>query len=471
MSKYGANRSTGGVESTAQRQAADVNPAAGHSAFVRWFRASSPYIHAHRGRTFVVSFGGEALAEGAFDELAHDFALLNSLGIRLILAHGVRPQVERRLRARGVEPRYADGLRVTDPIALECLKEAVGATRLEIEALLSMNLPNSPMAGARIRVASGNFVTAKPLGVRNGVDFGHTGAVRKIDADGLRGKLEQGDVILLSPIGYSPTGEIFNLSAEEVATAAAIALGADKLLLLTEQDCSNRMASKEIRQLTLPEADALLEDGECLAEDIAAHLRAAAAACKAGVERVHLLDRRVSGAILLELFTRDGVGVLLSAAPFEEMRPANINDVGGILDLIKPLEDHGILVRRSRERLEMEIEDFSVIERDGAIVACAALHGFPKERMAELACLALHPDYRGEKRGERFLAYLEARAKSMSLEKLFVLTTQTAHWFRERGFEPAALADLPMARQALYNYRRNSKVLIKTIDFSREIDY
>jgi amino-acid N-acetyltransferase len=431
--------------------------------FVRWFRASTPYIHAHRGRTFVVSFGGEALAQGAFAELAHDFALFNSLGVRLVLVHGVRPQVEQRLQMRGAELRYEQGLRITDGVALECVKEAVGAARLDIEALLSMGLANSPMAGVRIRVASGNFVVAKPLGVRGGVDFGHTGEVRRVDAEGLRCKLEQGDVVLLSPIGYSPTGEIFNLSAEEVATAVAIALRADKLLLLTEQDCRNHLAAGEIRQLTLREAEQLLQTGG-LAPEIAPHLRAATTACKAGVERAHLLNRRIEGAILLELFTRDGVGVLVSAAPFEEVRPATINDVGGILDLIKPLEDSGVLVKRSRERLEMEIEDYSVIERDGAVIACAALHGFPEDGMAELACLALHNDYRGDKRGERFLAYLENRAKSLALKKLFVLTTLTAQWFHEHGFEPADLGDLPMSRQALYNYRRNSKVLIKSID-------
>jgi amino-acid N-acetyltransferase len=431
--------------------------------FVRWFRASTPYIHAHRGRTFVVSFGGEALAQGAFAELAHDFALLNSLGVRLALVHGARPQIEQRLQMRGVELRYEQGLRVTDALALECVKEAVGVARLDIEALLSMGLANSPMAGARIRVASGNFVVAKPLGVRDGVDFGHTGEVRRVDAEGLRCKLEQGDVVLLSPIGYSPTGEMFNLSAEDVATAVAIALRADKLLLLTEQDCRNQLAEGEIRQLTLREAEQLLQAGG-LAAAIAPHLRAAASACNAGVQRAHLLNRSVEGAILLELFTRDGVGVLVSAAPFEEMRPATINDVGGILDLIKPLEDSGVLVKRSRERLEMEIEDYSVIERDGAIIACAALHGFPEDGMAELACLALHNDYRGDKRGERFLAYLENRAKSLALQKVFVLTTVTAHWFREHGFEPAGLGDLPMSRQGLYNYRRNSKVLIKSID-------
>ena len=433
------------------------------SRFVRWFRDSSPYIHAHRGRTFVVSFGGEALADGLFANLVHDFALLNSLGVKLVLVHGARPQVEQRLKQRGHRMRYVDGLRVTDAVALECVKEAAGTVRVEIEALLSMGLAHSPMAGAKIRVASGNFVVARPLGVRDGVDFGHTGAVRRVDVDGIRAKLDHGDVVLLSPIGYSPTGEVFNLAAEEIATSVAVALRADKLLLLTEQDGPRHADGSPIRQLTTEEAQALLESGGTLSEGVAPHLQAAVKACSRGVRRAHLLDRRVDGAALLELFTRDGVGTLVSLAPFEAMRQADSKDVAGILDLIKPLEQKGLLVKRSREHLETEVHAYTVIERDGMILGCAALHPYPEQAMGELACLALHADYRGENRGDRLLEYMEARARGLGLQTLFALTTQTTHWFREHGFEPAAVADLPPARQASYNPRRNSKILLKSL--------
>jgi amino-acid N-acetyltransferase len=433
------------------------------SAFVRWFRGSSPYIHAHRGKTFVVYFGGEAVADPAFPSLVHDFALLNSLGIRLVLVHGIRPQIDARLTARGVEAYYHQGVRVTDQAALDCVKEAAGTVRVEIEALMSMGLANSPMAGARIRVASSNFVAAKPVGVRDGVDFQHTGEVRRIDADGLRAALDRGDVVLLSAVGYSPTGEIFNLRSEEVATSAAIALKADKLILLSEDDCVCRQTGELLRQLTTAEADALLNDPAALPCGTASHLRAAARACAEGVERAHLLNRHIDGAALLELFTRDGVGTLVSRTPFESLRPARVGDVPGILDLIVPLEQKGVLVPRSRERLESEIEDYLVIERDGTIVGCAALHPFPAEGMGELACMALHPDYRGGNRGEWLLERIEAEAAAGGLARLFALTTQTAHWFRERGFEPAGVADLPEARRASYNPRRNSKVLIKNL--------
>lgn len=433
-------------------------------AHVRWFRDSSPYIHAHRGRTFVVSFGGEAVADGLFAHLVNDFALLNSLGVRLVLVHGIRPQVEQRLATRDVEARYHQGLRVTDAPALDCVKEAAGAVRVEIEALLSMGLANSPMAGARIRVTSGNFVVARPLGVRDGIDFGHTGVVRRVDVDGVREQLEQGNVVLLSPVGYSPTGEVFNLSAEEVATAVAIALGADKLLLLTEQACRSARDGSDFRQLTTQEAEGLLADPGALTDDIAPHLLAAVMACHGGVKRAHLIDRHRDGAVLLELFTRDGVGALVSTSPFEEMRVARLGDIGGICDLIRPLEASGVLVERTRERLEMEIEDYTVIERDGMVVGCAALHAYPEAGMGELACVALHEDYRGEGRGDRLLDYIERQARGRGLSRLFVLTTQTTHWFREHGFEPAALEDLPLARSALYNHGRNSKILLKLLD-------
>jgi amino-acid N-acetyltransferase len=430
--------------------------------FVDWFRQAAPYIHAHRGRTFVVQFGGEAVAAPAFPSLVHDLALLHSLGVRLVLVHGARPQIEQRLAALGVKLRYVNGLRITDDAALACVKEAAGAVRLEIEALLSMGLTNSPMAGARIRVASGNFVTARPLGVRNGVDYQHTGEVRRVDTEAIRYMLDNGAIALLSPLGYSPTGEVFNLHAEEVATAVAGALRADKLLSLIEEPVIASIQGKPLRELSPGEAEQRLADGG-LTQDMARHVLSAVCACRAGVSRTHLIDRRTDGALLLELFTRDGVGTLITAERYEDMRPATIDDVGGVLEIIAPLEAESILVRRPRERLEIEIERFTVMERDGAIIACAALYPFPAERVGELACLAVHRDYRHTGRGAALLREAERQGTDLGLERLFVLTTRTAHWFLERGFVPGRLSELPVARQALYNYQRNSKVFFKPV--------
>ncbi len=431
--------------------------------FVHWFRNSAPYINAFRGRTFVIAFGGEVVAEKQFAGLVHDIALLNSLGVRLILAHGARPQIEQRLRARGVEMQYVNGLRVTDDAALACVKEAAGTVRVEIEALLSMGLANSPMAGAAIKVASGNFVTAQPLGVREGVDYLHTGEVRRVAVDAIGRQLEEGAIVLLSPLGYSPTGEIFNLSAEDVATAAAVQLKADKLIYLVDGPGLLNEDGELVREIGLKEAEHLFNGHGDIPEGIAKSLFSAQFACASGVRRAHLIDRHQDGSLLLELFTRDGVGTLVTGELFEDTRQATIDDVGGILELIAPLESEGVLVRRSRELLEMEIEHFVVVERDGMIIGCAGLYPFPEERVGELACLAVHRDYRKEGRGDQLFEYIERKARQLGIRRLFVLTTRTAHWFQERGFRDASLKDLPVARQAMYNYQRRSKVFIKNI--------
>ncbi len=433
-----------------------------HTDFVHWFRSSSPYIHAHRGRTFVVAFGGEAVADARFAGLVHDIATLASLGIRLVLVHGARRQIEERLRRRGAVLRYVEGLRVTDDQALVCVKEAVGTVRVEIEARLSMGLANTPMSGARIRVASGNFVAARPLGVRDGVDYCHTGEVRRIDSAALRQRLDAGDIALLSPLGYSPTGEIFNLHAEDVATATATALNADKLLFLMEARGVLDTRRRLIQELTPREAEQLLARRK-LPGETTAHLQSAVQACRHGVDRTHLIGRKIDGALLLELFTRDGVGTLITASAYEEMRPAAIDHVGGILELIQPLEDEGILVRRSRELLETEISHFTVVERDGMVIGCAALYPFIDEGVGELACLAVHPNYRARGYGDRLLEHIERQAAGLGIARLFVLTTRASHWFRERGFAATDIRRLPVQRRALYNYQRNSKAFAKGI--------
>jgi amino-acid N-acetyltransferase len=433
-----------------------------NTGFVDWFRRSSPYIHAHRGKVFVLSFGGEALSDAGFADLVHDIALLNGLGIRLVLVPGARPQIEQQLAERGAAMQVVNGLRVTDDAALACVKQANGVVRVEIEALLSMGLANSPMAGVRIRVGSGNFVTARPLGVIDGVDYRHTGEVRRVDAEALRKLLDNGSIALVPGLGYSPTGEVFNLSAADVAGAVASALGADKLIFLTENKAADGRG-RLISSMVPRDVDQLLARRRNLPEELVRVLQNAAKACRAGVNRVHVLDRHHDGILLTELFTRDGAGTLVTAEPYELTRMARIDDVGGILELIAPLESAGILVRRSRELLEQEIDQFTVVERDGAVIACAALYPFPEERVAELACVAVHPDYREAGRGDALLAHIEDKARGEGLDELFVLSTRTTHWFRERGFQQAPVERLPRRRRDLYNWRRGSKVFVKPL--------
>lgn len=430
--------------------------------FINWFRTASPYVHAHRGATVVLAFGGSAVANQNIQSLIHDIALLHGLGIRLLLVHGSRPQIEDRLKRRMAEMSYVNGLRVTDDIAIECVKEAAGAVRVDIEALLSTASANSPMAGARIRVTSGNFVTAKPIGVRDGTDYLFTGEVRRIDTQALEQQLDAGNIVLLSPLGYSSTGEVFNLSTADVAQAVASSIHADKLILLGDSRPIKRR-SKIIQHLTPSDIDRLLSGRKSLSDEQRLLLQTAALACRNGVKRAHILSRQIDGVLLRELFTRDGVGTMISARPFDTIRVAKSDDVMGILALIEPLERQGTLVRRSRELIENEVDQFMVIEREGVIIACAALYPYANERMAELACVAVHPEYRGQGFGDTLMHTIEKQAIASGIEQLFVLTTETSHWFGDHGFKRSDVQSLPMAKRGLYNYRRNSRVLIKQL--------
>ncbi|GAB1234482.1 amino-acid N-acetyltransferase [Ferrigenium sp. UT5] len=431
--------------------------------FVAWFRSVAPYINAFRGKTFVIAFGGEVVADGKFVELAHDFNLLAALGIRLVLVHGARPQIEQHLAKHSLADTYHQGIRLTDAETMLCVKEAVGRVRLEIEALLSMGLANSPMANADIRVAGGNFITAQPIGVINGVDMMHTGSVRKVDVAALRDRMEFGEVVLLSPLGYSPTGEVFNLTLEDVATATAVALDADKLVFLMDTDGVTDGKGKLIKELTIADAQAVLGKKRKWPDDVSLFLPCALRACEAGVARTHLISRHTDGALLQELFSDEGIGTMVVESTLNTLRAATIEDVGGILQLLRPLEEQGILVRRSRELLEKEIARFIVLEHDHRIIGCAALYPFPDEAAAELACLAVEPSCRDHGYGEAILKHMSGLAKAQGMKKLFVLTTRTAHWFIERDFREADVGQLPKQKKALYNYQRRSKVFVKNL--------
>ncbi len=430
--------------------------------YVLWFRHSSPYIYAHRGRTFVVLVSGEAQAGAGFSHLVADIALLHALGIRVVVVHGARPQIDARLAEAGQRSRYHQDRRITEATHLPWVLEAVGRARAQWEARFSTGMANSPMAGARIRVVSGNFVVARPLGVRDGVDMEHTGEVRRVDGEAIRRALDEGNLVLLSPLGYSPTGEAFNLRAEEVATAVAVALKADKYLCLASDAVPRDPDGRPLAQLGLEAAQRWLEQGQGEA-GTRRHVRAAVYACRHGVQRAHLLDPRRDGALLLELFTHEGVGTLITGEPLESIRRATIDDIGGLLALLEPLEAAGVLVRRSRERLEQEIDHFTLAEVDGRIIACAALYPDPASHSGELACLAVAPEFRRQGWAERLLRVIERQARSQGLRQLFVLTTRAQHWFLERGFQAARVEDLPLARQALYNWQRNSKVFVKSL--------
>ena len=431
--------------------------------FVSWFRSVAPYVQAHQGRTFVIGFGGELVRDMQFDALANDLKLLASLGVRLVLVHGARPQIDAQLVRLGLQARFSAGLRITDSDTLHAVLQAVGGLRAELEAKLSMALPNTPMAGASLRLTGGNLVVAKPIGVIEGVDFLHTGTVRRVDADSIRRLLDLGMVVLLSPIGYSPTGETFNLAQEDVAASVATALNADKLVFLGDTRGLGSGRAARLRELSAVQAEALLASTRKISAELKHYLECALRVTRMGVARMHLVDRAADGSLLRELFTHSGVGSMVTRDALETLREARIEDVSGILRLIEPLEADGTLVRRGRELLEMEIDRFCVLEHDRSILGCAALYGYPDHAMAELACLAVDPAQQNSGYGERLLSYIEQRARARGIVELFVLTTRTAHWFVEHGFSEAPVGRLPGKRQSLYNYQRRSKVFFKTL--------
>ena len=430
---------------------------------VEGFRHSVPYINTHRGKTFVIMLGGEAIEHENFSSIVNDIGLLHSLGIRLVVVYGARPQIDANLAAHHHEPLYHKNIRVTDAKTLELVKQAAGTLQLDITARLSMSLNNTPLQGAHINVGSGNFIIAQPLGVDDGVDYCHSGRIRRIDEDAIHRQLDSGAIVLMGPVAVSVTGESFNLTSEEIATQLAIKLKAEKMIGF----CSSQGVTNDdgdiVSELFPNEAQARVEAQEEKGDynsGTVRFLRGAVKACRSGVRRCHLISYQEDGALLQELFSRDGIGTQIVMESAEQIRRATINDIGGILELIRPLEQQGILVRRSREQLEMEIDKFTIIQRDNTTIACAALYPFPEEKIGEMACVAVHPDYRSSSRGEVLLERIAAQAKQSGLSKLFVLTTRSIHWFQERGFTPVDIDLLPESKKQLYNYQRKSKVLM-----------
>ncbi len=437
--------------------------------FVPLFRAVAPHIHAYHGKTFVVGMTGEMIAAGKLNTFVQDLSILHAMGIRIVLVHGFRPQVNEQLAAKGHPSRFSHGKRITDAVALDCAQEAAGQLRFEIEAAFSQGLPNTPMANATVRVVSGNFLTARPVGIVDGIDFMHSGVVRKVDARTVRSAIDIGALVLLSPFGFSPTGEAFNLSMEEVATSTAIALKADKLLFMTEVPGIREQPGDEDSpidtELSLAEAKRWLSARPEPTDptDPAFYLRYCVKACEGGVERSHILPYGVDGSLLMEVFTHDGIGTMVVDEKLESLREAGPDDVGGILQLIEPFERDGTLVKRDRTEIERDITNYSVIEHDGIIFGCATLHPYPETKTAEMAALTISPQVQGQGDGERILKHIEHRAKAMGMETLFVLTTRTMHWFIKRGFQQVDPQWLPPARLRKYNKDRRSQVLVKKL--------
>ncbi|MDV7104738.1 amino-acid N-acetyltransferase [Vibrio sp. TH_r3] len=438
-----------------------------NTALVKGFRQSTPYVNAHRGKTMVIMLGGEAVDAANFTNIINDIALLHSLGAKIVLVHGARPQINRILDANSLTTPYHKGIRITETSTLGLVMQAAGQLQLAITARLSMSLNNTPMAGTQLNVVSGNFVIAQPLGIDDGIDYCHSGKVRRIDTEAINQVLDQGSIVLMGPVASSVTGECFNLLSEEVATQVAIRLKADKLIGFCSEQGIKDQDDNVIAELFPNSAENILQQLESNnnhaldnSSGTLRFLRGSISACRAGVNRSHLISYNIDGALIQELFSLDGIGTQVVMASAEQIRRAEIDDIGGILELIRPLEEQGVLVRRSREQLEQEIHQFTLIEKDGLVIGCAALYPYFEEKMAEMACVAIHPDYRDGNRGLDLLNQMKQYSRRVGIEKIFVLTTHSLHWFREQGFQEVGVSQLPMGKQNLYNFQRRSKILL-----------
>ena len=437
--------------------------------FVPWFRSVAPYIHKFRDQVFVIGLTGEGIAAGKLASIAQDIAMIQAMGVKIVLVHGFRPQVNEQLSLRGHAAKTSHGVRITDSVALDCAQEAAGQLRYEIEAAFSQGLPNTPMAGARVRVISGNFITARPVGLIDGVDFIHSGLVRKVDTDGIQRSLDMGALVLISPFGFSPTGEAFNLGMEDVATSVATALQSDKLIFLTEvpgiRIDATDPESEIDTELPLADAKRLLASLPAATKptDTGFYLQHCIRACEGGVERSHIIPFALDGSLLLEIYVHDGIGTMVVDEKLESLREATIDDVSGILTVIEPFEKDGTLVKRDRTEIERDAGLYTIIEHDGVIFGCAALYPYPEERTGEMAALTVLPDTQSQGDGERLLKRIEARARTQGLQSIFVLTTRTMHWFLKRGFVQVGADWLPEARKRKYNWDRKSLVLVKKL--------
>lgn len=428
-----------------------------NSDYIQWFRSAAPYINAFRKKTFVIALSGEVIKSELFINLIHDIALCHHLGIKLVIVHGSRSQIDELLDQQQIETRFHHNMRISEIHAMPIILQAISGVRQAIEARLSMGLPNTPMSGSDISVVGGNFVTGMPLGIIDGVDMQHSGKVRAVDAESIDRLLDQ-HIVLLSNIGYSKSGELFNVPAEELATEVAIALQAEKLIFFNNDFISHPLTD----QFSTAECEAFAEQDD-ISENLKALLGQAIRAVNHKVDRVHIIDDSLDGGLLQELFTREGAGMMVTNLFYEGLRKAHIDDIGGILELIQPLEQSGVLIKRSREQIELEISYFRVIEKDGMIIGCIACIPDQPSKRAEVACVAVHPDFRKHGFGDQLLTAVELESRKAGIEYLFILTTRTSHWFLEKGFNENSIDFLPADKQRSYNVNRLSRIMTKAL--------
>ena len=457
------------------------------------FREMAPYIAVHYNSVVVLHIPGEVLESEEVDQVMHDIVLLKTLGMKLVIVAGCRPQIRKHLDAIGIRSMFVHGNRVCDLETLRHCQSVAGSVRFEIESKLGRGLMNAPVATS-VQVLSGNFVKAIPYGVRGGIDYKYSGLVQRVKAKHIHSLLDQGNIVLLGHLGYSNSAQVFHCRSEEVAVTAAADLGADKLIFFhSGESLIDEKHNRVVHNLSLRAAQSFTDS---LREELGQtdtrirhtsdhpllewkvqfldYLLGAVTAVKNGVERVHLVSRHSPGALITEMCTREGAGLMISYEVYDAIRKATSKDIPALLSLVQPLEKQGILVTRPPSLLELEADRFYVFERDGSVLACFQYKNYKDNRyengVSEMSCVAVNPEIQRDGIGTALLSYFMRKCLLDGVHHAFVLTTQSSHWFMEHGFEERPPEDLPPSKYAQYDFTRNPKVYYKVIENEKQID-
>jgi amino-acid N-acetyltransferase len=412
------------------------------------------YVPQFRDKTFVVAVDGAIVGEENFGNLVMDIAVLWSLSIRTVLVHGAAAQIQALAEERVAEPSDLEGSGVTDAETLQLALTA--ANRLTHEILEGLRATD-------LRGASTNAVIAHPLGIRRGVDHQFTGRVERIDVELLQTLLANGIVPVVPPLGLDGDGRTYRLNSDGVAVEIAKALGAVKLVYLTTGD-GLLVQGSLARQLAVEELAEALEKGAVSPAQVS-KARHAVAACRSGVPRVHVINGRIDEGLLAEAFSNEGIGTLVYANEYRQIRPARKRDVRSLAQLIRASVENEELLPRTAAAIEKQLGDYYLLEVDRNPVACVALHGYPEQGKGELACLCVRASHENQGIGRRMVQFAEDRAREMGLATLFALSTQAFNFFLSKGgFGEGTPEDLPPERRSRYDQsRRGSKVLVKTL--------
>lgn len=415
------------------------------------------YIPQFREKTFVLAIDGAIVTDENFATLLLDVAVLRSLNIRVVLVHGASAQIKALAEKQGTKPSNCDGSGITDESTLQIAINAANRLTHEILEGLSAN---------DLRAACSNAIIAHPLGIIQGVDQRFTGKVEKVDVEMLQTLLGQGIIPVIPPLGFDGDGKTYRVNSDGVAVAVAAALKATKLMFITAQD-GILVQGRVIRQMLVADLESVLAlQRNDIAPDLLSKALHAVAACKSGIPRVHVINGKVDEGLLAEVFSNEGIGTLIYANEYQQIRRAMKKDVRAIQMLTKQAVESAELVKRTRAMIEKQLSDYFIFEIDKNPVACVALHIYPDQKKGELACLYVNAMHENRGIGRKLIQFIETKAREMGLNELITLSTQAFTYFQSKGgFSEGTPNDLPPGRREKYDQSgRNSKVLVKKLN-------